>query len=638
MSRQPGILKGNLVNVKSSLNDEKKKDDIIQFINNSKKININLFDLNIIKYILNKPKRSPDELFIIQMYLSSMKFLSTLTIPLSRDKLLYSLSSYLKVENKLKDTILFRYGSKGNKFYIVLKGEISILILKETKQTISFKRYFLHLLLLKMLKEDELVKKTIIANAKMKYHFDDKDFDEYYEKMTDFINKYFKKNKNDFNADNENEKNNKNDKQNEKTTNNESNSIIVNSRNKNKYLSNQNNSNYFRKSTVFLRNSNIIKKQSNSCDKNNTFHNKLFSTNNISQDKNPNNISVKSHILDKKSNNIKLKSRKTRFHSEERKNEINYGEIYLPYFNYKEIKEILFYFFYLKEKLSKQKKKISKNEYINSTYINSIFHIPIQNENIIKKEELIIFQYFEIYKKKVGDSFGELALQKEDNKRTGTALTASDCTLGCLTRTDYNLYLADIEVKKRKNEINYMMSFSIFDKMNKSMFENKYFNYFTCEKYMQGEIIIEQDKPINKVFFIKEGQIEITTNLSFEKIYSLLEYKTNKKLDSSKKSKSNNKIHKMRLYISNNKDILGLEDFINEEGLSFITARCSSIQVITFTIEKSILNDIKDKIPEIYRKTNKIIERREKVMIDRLINIYNRIVQINKNVKKEEKK
>ena len=155
---------------------------------------MNIFDFATIKYILNKPKRSADELLIIKTYLSTMSFLSTIKSPIGNDKLLFSLSIYLKSEKKSKNTILFRFGNKGNKFYIILEGEVSILILKERKEMISFKRYFLHLLLLKMLKEEELVKKTIIANSKMKYHFDDKDFDKYYEKIAKFANTYFDKN------------------------------------------------------------------------------------------------------------------------------------------------------------------------------------------------------------------------------------------------------------------------------------------------------------------------------------------------------------------------------------------------------------------------------------------------------------
>jgi hypothetical protein len=93
----------------------------------------------------------------------------------------------------------------------------------------------------------------------------------------------------------------------------------------------------------------------------------------------------------------------------------------------------------------------------------------------------------------------------------------------------------------------------------------------------------------------------------------------------------------MRLYICYNKDILGLDDCIYKDGISFITAKCLSSNACAFTIEKSILNEIKNKIPEIEGKINVIKEKRELVMIDRLMNIYNRIVQMNKKDKENDK-
>jgi prolyl oligopeptidase PreP (S9A serine peptidase family) len=221
--------------------------------------------------------------------------------------------------------------------------------------------------------------------------------------------------------------------------------------------------------------------------------------------------------------------------------------------------------------------------------------------------------------------------------------------LGYLSRSDYNTYLGEIEVKKRKNDINFVMSFAIFDKMNKNVFENRYFNFFTRETFFQGESIILQDQKINKVFFIKEGQYEITTNLTIDKIYSILQNKTKKTIDDNKKIKIKNQNFNMRLYICYNKDILGLEDCCFNDGISFITAKCLTSKGSAFTIEKSILNEIKIKIPEIETKINIIKEKREQVMVDRLISIYTRIKQtknkdrnneintntkINKNTKK----
>ena len=148
----------------------------------------------IIQFILNKKKRTNEELIIIKTFLSTMKSLSLMINVTEPDKILFSLSMYLKLESKVKDSILFRYGDKGTKFYILLSGKVSILILKETRVEMSFLRYFLHLLLLKMMKEKEMVKKTIIANYQQRNHLDEKTFDIIYDKIVKFVFKNFGKN------------------------------------------------------------------------------------------------------------------------------------------------------------------------------------------------------------------------------------------------------------------------------------------------------------------------------------------------------------------------------------------------------------------------------------------------------------
>ena len=702
--------------IKQNIKENERQKENNKEIDNSKnkiEINNNIFDFPTIKYILNKVTRNMNEILVIKTYLSSMKFLSTLKFPIGNDKLLYSLSLYLKMEKKSKDEIIFRYGNKGTKFFIVLEGEISILILKETKALISFKRYFLHLLLLKMLKEDELVKKTIFANSKMKYHFDDKDFDNYYEKIVNFANRFFGKGKKGINMEknidinnvsgdgedkdgnggeeNENEENDDNDNDNDEYDffiNNKK----LNNRTKSISISNENKMNLFKflSKNKNKKNTDINKKEKNKNIKNNKKLNlkKRNNINNEDNNKDYNNNNNKENIekekdnqnenkknskeeskdkeniteienekekekdfsLDNESDKLKIKEHSrlmqkrntTKFFNPKfilssllRKNEqINYNHIDLPYFEIHEVKQVILYYIYLREVIYTKKQNISINDYIEKTYLNSPFHKTLAGEQYSKKELLILFQYFEIAKKTVGESFGELSLQREDNKRTGTCITTSDCILGYLSRADYNTYLGEIEVKKRKNDINFVMSFAIFDNMNKSLFENKYFNFFKRENFTQGEKILIQDQKINKIYFIMEGQFEITTNLSIVKIYSILQHKTKKNIDDRKKLNIKKKNFNMRLYICYNKDILGLEDCCYKDNISFINAKCTSLTGIAFTIEKSILDEIKYKIPEIDDNIKIIIEKRQQVMIDRLINIYNRIAFTNNKDKK----
>ena len=594
------------------LKDKKKEVPIFKKKDSKKKIKFNneIFNLDVINYILNKTKKTPDEILIIKVFLSSMNFLSSLKGSFNSDKLLYSLSNYLKMEKKNKDSLIFRFGNKGNKFYVLIRGEVSVLILKEIKVQICFKRYFLHLLLLKMLKEDELVKKCITANAKIKYHFDDRDFDIYYEKIVNFVNKYMI------------------EQLNKKKKSNEEDKDDIREANKQFFIKKNSIAGY-NNNFQFNKNKDIGVKNSYSHLKN----------------KDNNRLNAKRKTAKNFSLKNKLSSKFLTYHIEEHQEEeeeeesedkeINYSNADLPFFSLNDIKEIVHYYIYLKEKIDSKPKNISVRDYIKLTYLDSPFHKNLKNEEFTKKEELLLFKYFEITKKKAGDSFGELALQREDNKRTGTIITLTDCTLGILSRNDYNVYLGDIEVKKRKNEINFVMSFSIFDKMNKIVFENRFFNFFTKEIFPQGKDIIIQDHKVNKVFFIMEGQFEIMTNLSLFNIYSLLHQKTNRIMDKEKmKMKFPREDYNLRLYISYNKDILGLEDCCVQNNISFVTAKCISDKGCAFTIEKSILNEIRHKISEIDKNINIIKIKREKVMVDRLANIYNRIIQSrNKNKK-----
>jgi hypothetical protein len=154
--------------------------------NLGKKVSLKLSENNyeIIQFILNKKKRSNDELNIIKTFLSTMKYLSSMIKILDIDKILYSLSIYLKMERKSKDSILFRFGNKGKKFYILLSGQVTILILKETFVKISFMKFIMHLIMLKVLGEDETVKKIIIANHQKRHHLDETTFENLFEKLS----------------------------------------------------------------------------------------------------------------------------------------------------------------------------------------------------------------------------------------------------------------------------------------------------------------------------------------------------------------------------------------------------------------------------------------------------------------------
>ena len=557
----------------------------------------------IIQFILNKKKRTNEELIIIKTFLSTMKSLSLMINVTEPDKILFSLSMYLKLESKVKDSILFRYGDKGTKFYILLSGKVSILILKETRVEMSFLRYFLHLLLLKMMKEKEMVKKTIIANYQQRNHLDEKTFDIIYDKIVKFVLKNFGKNTKKKENDLEEDSFDESEQASEIETKKQSETPI-----KKKgtfqlnYLNNDNSNNYKFEVKDRIR-VEEIKPIKSKLRKRMSIGIPSISRNNILE-------------------NSKLKSL----------NKKAYDEMNFPIFNkVEELREIISYYLYLKAVLvNVRKDKISLRDYINNTYINSIFRKELNEDDDIEEDQYVIYIYHEIVQKNKGDTFGELALQHEDNKRTATILANTDIILGYLSKNDYEACLKEIQLKRRRNEVNFIISFSIFDKMNWISFEKKYFNFFKREYYSQGERVLKQGEKIKKIIFIMEGQFEITSSLSLDSLYKIIKQKTTtsfKKISLN----SNNKKNFIRLCISNNKDIIGLNDcsfwgLFNEE-ISFINATCISSKSVTFTLEKSILDDLESKIGEIKQNLKQININREKVMIDRLTSVFDQLIK-----------
>ena len=562
----------------------------------------------IIQFILNKKKRTNEELIIIKTLLSTMKSLSLMININEPEKILFSLSMYLKLESKSKDSILFRFGDKGTKFYILLSGRVSILILKETRVEMSFMRYFLHLLLLKMMKEKEMVKKTIIANNKLKNHLDTKTFDIIFDKIIKFVRKHFGKNLKKKENDLEEDSIDDSEVMSEIETKKNFESPVKKRRIQLNYLNNDNNNNYkFEvKDRIRVEEIKPIK---------NKFRKRMSigfpTTSRIS-------------ILE----SSKLKSLT--------KND--FDEMECPIFTKEEeIKEIISYYLYLKTALVNiRKNKISLKDYINNTYINSMYRKDLNEDDDVEEEQYVIYIYHEIVQKNKGDTFGELALQHEDSKRTATILATNDIILGYLTKNDYETCINEIQLKRRKNEVNFIMSFSIFDKMNWVNFEKKYFNFFRREFYSQGEVVLRQGEKINKLIFIMDGQFEITSSLTLNGLYKIIRQKTNYSFQKMNIGSNNNKNY-LRLSISNNKDIIGLNDccflgIFNEE-ISFVTATCISNKSYTFTIEKSILEDFKNRIIEIRQNIRQLNKKREKVMLDRLTSIFDQLIK-NKKIKK----
>ena len=665
------------------------------------KIKLTPINIQTIQYILSSRIKNQNMLIVLNTLLSNMKFVSIATDLNDRERLIASLSNCLKLEKRPKGSILFRYGNKGTKFYIVLGGEISVLILKEAVIELTFLNYIKYLFYLKIIKEDELAKKIAATNQYNEFGLTERYLDKYYEGVLSFINKYYI-----LTSINEDE-----DKKftsvkkilklgsgfknlNENTAKIQKDNDMDKIKSINQYKSNITNLKTFRRqstvdesrlNSVILNNLNILTIKNKKSEEKDEIDKK-------NGEKNKNRDSLPN--VDVKNNNKKIEMNDLYEKKPTLKYKVtskipNYLELDIGFLGPHDISNLVNYVIYNLEIYSQKTSKVSTiDEYIKQCSVDDNLKICDKN---LKKEKITVFQYFEITKKVEGDIFGELALQHADSKRTATLITTKDSVFGYLSKNDYNLCLREIEMRKRKIDIYFIMSFSIFEEQNWLNFEKQYFNYFKKEHLVSGQVMINQNEKLENIYFIMEGQFEVSTKLSYEGISKILKQKNkkiqiqkndiNKSLEEESKNKSENidnleenininnnedrnktvynnkdddgknskiymfltenqikqmkEVKTYRLCIVDNKDILGLNDICLEDKTSFIKATCLSSEAVVFSIKINILEQLKKKYRKIEKNVKNINQKREIIMLERLKSTIKKIFMNAKQNKKE---
>lgn len=125
--------------------------------------------LSTIHYILKKNTKTNDDIYILNTYLKHKdKFISFIQRDeikdTNMDELLAKITRNLKLQTAEGNSFLFRVGEPGAKFYIILKGSVSVLLPEEKKVKMSYNQYKNYLCHLYKNNEMYLFNKTYEAN------------------------------------------------------------------------------------------------------------------------------------------------------------------------------------------------------------------------------------------------------------------------------------------------------------------------------------------------------------------------------------------------------------------------------------------------------------------------------------------
>ena len=124
--------------------------------------------LKYFNYIFSKKNRNKNEILLIKQYLSKFQKYSEINESKEKDQMLTKISQCLKYEHKPNGYIICCLGEPGDKFYILLKGIVTILIPNEYNFEITEKDYLNHLKRLYKMEEYEILQRTVYSNTNIK--------------------------------------------------------------------------------------------------------------------------------------------------------------------------------------------------------------------------------------------------------------------------------------------------------------------------------------------------------------------------------------------------------------------------------------------------------------------------------------
>ena len=463
---------------------------------NGKKIQL----VEIIFHILKKNQKNENEINILKLYFLKMEKLISLLIPLKINifDMLVKLVCQIKCEKKSKNMILFKAGDIGEKLYILLKGNVGILITKEKTLECTPLEFIKYLILLHLYQEENLFNEAISKN-KGTLNIDEKAFlcllhvfkfynflkennrlHKYYQSIYDFIQGEHKIN------------------------------AYIHKKFNYSPLMSLDNLNYERTTIdqLYLFYARKIKE----IKKNLRFGltgSALIATF-IKRQIKPS-INTKPQTQEELLNFLKpydegrkkFKSEEEYFQKISSINEISLNKILTT----SEEKYI--------ERLDSDTLYESIKEDTNN-YIEDFDLIAEQNE------KFKVFIYYEINQLFAGSIFGELALSDPNSKRTATIVTKEDCYFGTIIKQVYDLSLRAAQEKSRLRNVLFFTRGPIFNGISNNIFLNKFFYTFKKCTYKKGDILFRKGEPRKSIIFVIKGELELSRYMTLYDITKLI--------------------------------------------------------------------------------------------------------------------
>ncbi len=307
-----------------------------------------------------------------------------------------------------------------------------------------------------------------------------------------------------------------------------------------------------------------------------------------------------------------------------------------------------------------------KNSNLEDMDYDSLKAYMLENENfLITKEEqkhyekyAVIFsdnktrnlyntiEYQSVLELTSGMSFGDFALDSQAKRRTATIKASDNCILGYISNQVYSKYILQETFKIRQKDLVMLNSENfVFNSIRNYVFESVYFSKFSVYTYDKHEFIFKQGEAADKIYIIKEGEVDLLysgslleanlmlqdlANASLQKeIFNAKQVEElkflfyNKKVFEIRSESFLRKMHKKRkLFLTRlkAKDFLGVEPLLISSNHLY-SAMVKSQKCQFFVLEKHVLDKILNLYPFCCKNFTELAKNKFNAYLHRLDNV-----------------
>ena len=284
-----------------------------------------------------------------------------------------------------------------------------------------------------------------------------------------------------------------------------------------------------------------------------------------------------------------------------------------------------------KSSMIELEKKIRKNIPEISDGLINYYHQMATDKKIF---DLILYKYKSVVDLKKGSFFGESI--KKNSLRTYTVKTVEDCHLSYLEIEIYDSFLKKEREKVTEQMVDYLYTRFFLNHITEAEFKNQFFSSFVFEVKEFGYKLTEQEKKIDYIYFIREGELSVNCSFSINILANsiLMPLKEHILMKNNEKfielmsnlesfARSNrydlNILNLTSLYIATSTSIIGLDSFFFGFDNYLYESIVISSSLKYFKIEKKYLLNILREYASIKEIAQNEATQKILLIIDRFI-------------------